>query len=465
MEPRTLAYVAEACEASLVTGAPGTLATGICTDSRKVRAGDLFVALKGERFDAHDFLKEVSAVAAAVLIEPGKCGAVQAGCARIEAPSPREALGRLAAAYRRDFPIPVFAVAGSNGKTTTKDILATVLRQKFVTLSSEASFNNDVGVPWTLLQLSPTHQQAVVEVGTNHPGELAALVRMAQPRYGVLTSIGAEHLEFFGDLEGVAREEGSLAELLPSDGTLFLNGDSEWSARIAGRASAPVVLAGAGESNQWRTHRFRLDGKGVYFTVECPRPEYRGEYRINLLGRHQAINAVLVVAAAAHLGLTKAEIQSGLDQVKPAKMRLQLWDTPSGVRILDDVYNANLDSMRVALETLQHLACKGRRIAVLGDMAELGSASEGAHREVGRCAARLGVGQLFAVGTRAGELAEGAREAGLNRVFELGEVESAIGALKRFVKSGDLVLLKASRASRFERICAALRGTEGGKGN
>jgi UDP-N-acetylmuramoyl-tripeptide--D-alanyl-D-alanine ligase len=438
------------------------VATGLSLDSRKVRSGDLFVALAGERFDAHAFLPEVSTVAAAVIIQRGKGAAVKPGCACIEVCDPRAALGKLAAAYRRDFPIPVFAVAGSNGKTTTKDILAAVLRVKFPTLASEASFNNDVGVPWTLLQLTGKDRQAVLELGTNHPGELAPLVRMAQPQYGIITNIGAEHLEFFHDLEGVANEEGFLAELLPGAGMLFLNGDTQWSARIAARALATVVLCGLAEGNHWRAHRLRLDGKGVYFTVECPRPEYRGEYRIGIIGRHQAANAVLAVAAAAHLGLTKAEIQAGLEQVKPVKMRLQIWETTGGVRILEDVYNANLDSMRAALETLQSLACKGRRIAVLGDMAELGGASEGMHLEVGREAARSGIGQLFAVGARAGELARGAREAGLSRVLELNEVESAIGAIKGFVKPGDLVLVKASRAARFERISAALRGAEGG---
>jgi len=465
MESRSLSYLAAACQGTLCGGAPAATVTGVSTDSRTVRRGDLLVALKGERFDGHEFLAQVSGIAAAVLIEAGRGGAVQVGCARIEVNDPRVALGKLAAAYRQDFSVPIFAVAGSNGKTTTKEILAAVLRQKFNTLASEASFNNDVGVPWTLLQLTGSHQQAVVELGTNHPGELAHLIRMTQPQFGLLTTIGAEHLEFFHNLEGVAQEEGMLAELLPSAGALFLNGDTEWAPRIVARSSAPVVLAGLAERNEWRAHRLRLDGKGVYFTVECPRAEHRGEYRIGLLGKHQAANAVLAVAAAASLGLSKAEIQSGLDQVKPAKMRLQLWEGPSGVRILEDVYNANLDSMRAALETLQNLTCKGRRIAVLGDMAELGAGSDGAHRELGRCAARLGVGQLFAIGLRAGVVAQGAREAGLNRVLELQEVEPAIGAIKGFVKTGDLVLVKASRSSRFERISAALRGTEGGRSN
>lgn len=464
MESRSLTYIAAGCGGRLLGGNPGAVATGVCIDSRKVRAGDVFVALKGDRFDAHDFLQEVSGVAAAVVIEEGRGERVREGCARIEVPNPREALGRLGAVYRQDFAVPLFVVAGSNGKTTTKEILATVLRSKFATLSSKESFNNDVGVPWTLLQLGESHQQAVVEVGTNHPGELAPLVRMAAPRYGVLTSIGSEHLEFFKDLDGVAREEGMLAELLPASGALFLNGDSEWSARIAARSTAPVVLAGLEDGNQWRAHRIRVDGKGVYFTVECPLAEYRGEYRINLLGRHQAANAVLAVAAAAHVGLSKAEIRTGLEAVQAPRLRLQIWESPGGVRVLEDVYNANLDSMKVALETLNSLPCKGRRIAVLGDMAELGQASEGAHREVGRLAARLGVGQLFAVGSRAAEIAHGAREEGLGRVLELSEIESAAVAIKGFVKSGDLVLVKASRASRFERISMALRGLEGEKG-
>jgi UDP-N-acetylmuramoyl-tripeptide--D-alanyl-D-alanine ligase len=212
-------------------------------------------------------------------------------CAVLTVDDTRAALGRLAAAYRRLFNLPVIAVGGSNGKTTVKELIASVLRQKLATLWSEASFNNDIGVPMTLLRLDKSHQAAVLEAGTNHPGELAPLVKMIQPKYGVLTNIGREHLEFFGDLAGVAEEEGSLAELLPAEGRLFINGDSEWTELITRRTRATVVRVGLGEKNDWRGRGLRLDKNGVTFRVETPKAEYSGEYRVNLLGRHQVLRS------------------------------------------------------------------------------------------------------------------------------------------------------------------------------
>ena len=446
-------------------GSPSSLVNGLSTDSRQVQAGELFFAIKGDRFDGHDFLDEVVRKGvAAMVIERGRLPAVLPNCAVIAVEDTRRALGRLGAAYRREFTLPVVAVGGSNGKTTTKELIAAVLSQKLATLWSEASFNNDIGVPLSLLGLHENHEVAVLEVGTNHPGELAPLVKMIQPRFGVLTNIGREHLEFFGDVAGVAVEEGWLAELLPTEGKLFVNGDSEWADRIAERTRATVVRVGFGERNDWRVRRLRLDKQGATFHVQSPHAEFDGEYRSNLLGRHQVVNALYGLAIGAELGLNRVEIQRGLGACEPAKMRLQLWEV-GGVRVLDDAYNANADSMLAALQVLKELPCRGRRVAVLGDMAELGAHSEAAHVEVGRWAAELGVGQLFAVGSMAATLARGAREAGLMRVIELSDVEAAAAAVKTFLKPGDVVLLKASRATRLERVATVLRANGNGKKN
>jgi len=444
-------------------GSPASLVSGLSTDSRQARAGEVFLAISGERFDGHDYLEHVAKKGvAAVVVQRQRPPATPLGCAVIAVDDTRRALGRLGAAYRKEFTLPVVAVGGSNGKTTTKELIAAVLRQRLATLWSEASFNNDIGVPLTLLRLERKHEAAVLEAGTNHPGELAPLVNMIEPRYGVITNIGREHLEFFGDVAGVADEEGCLAELLPAEGKLFVNEDDEWTGRIAERTRATVVRVGFADDNDWRVRRLRTDKQGVTFHVNAPRVEFDGEYRINLLGRHQVVNALFAVAIGAELGLDRAQIQRGLAECAPAKMRLQLWEV-GGVRVLDDAYNANADSMLAALQVLKELPCKGRRVAVLGDMAELGVHSEAAHVEVGRRAAELGVGQLFAIGNMAGTLAQGAREGGLTRVIELPDVEAAASAVKTFLKAGDVVLLKASRATRLERITAVLRGNGNGK--
>jgi UDP-N-acetylmuramoyl-tripeptide--D-alanyl-D-alanine ligase len=465
VETRDLAFVVSACGGELIRGSLATPFQRVNTDSRSAQGGDLFIALPGERFDGHNFVGEVARQGvAAVVVERGRKIDPLPGCAVVRVDDTRKAFGQIAKRYRADFSVPMIAVGGSNGKTSTKELVAAVLKQKFAALWSEASFNNDVGVPATLLRLEHSHQVAVLEVGTNHPGELRPLLEMIQPQWGVITNIGREHLEFFGDLKGVAAEEGTLAEVLPAEGRLFLNGDNEWTDELARRSHAPVVRVGFGESNDWRALDLRLEQQGMRFRVKSPRAEFDREYQINLLGRHQVANSMFALALGAELGLKGDEMERGLAECQPAKMRLQVWEW-SGVRVLDDAYNANADSMIAALQVLQELPCKGRRVAVLGDMGELGDHSESAHAEVGRRAAELGVGQLIAVGKMAGVMAAAARQAGLTRVIELAEVEAAVPALKSFLKAGDTVLLKASRASRLERITQALRAADPGKKN
>jgi UDP-N-acetylmuramoyl-tripeptide--D-alanyl-D-alanine ligase len=461
MEARSLTYLAAACGGELV-GATGTeRVQRISTDSRTTQTGDLFIALKGERFDAHEFLGQVAERGVtALLIEQSqreKLSALKISVPAILVADTKAALGKIAATYRRDFAVPVVAVAGSNGKTTTKELLASILAQRFRTVHSEASFNNDIGVPLTLLKLDAKTEAAVLEVGTNHPGELAPLVRIIAPQTGVITSIGREHLEFFGDVQGVADEEGWLAELLPANGTLFVNGDSPEIHRIIARARAQVVMVGAGERNEWRLVDYRMDDTGGSFTVAAPESRYAGKYRVNLLGQHQAINALLAVAVGASLGLSREEIEVGLVSCPPPKMRLQVW-VQDGVRILDDSYNANADSMAAALQTLSSFPNAVRRIAVLGDMAELGETSAAAHTEIGQRAAASGLAHLFAVGKRSGLIADAARNAGLNAVSEFTDVAAGAQAVKEFVRAGDCVLVKASRSTRLERISATLRG-------
>jgi UDP-N-acetylmuramoyl-tripeptide--D-alanyl-D-alanine ligase len=273
---------------------------------------------------------------------------------------------------------------------------------------------------------------------------------------GVLTNVGREHLEFFGDLAGVAREEGWLAELLPPSGKLFLNGDNEWTPEIAKRARAGVVKVGFGQGNDWRASQVRVGEDGVRFEVESPKSAYSGEYRLRLLGRHQVSNALLALAAGTELGVSPQQARIGLAECAPQKMRLQIWEA-NGVRILDDAYNANADSMLAALQTLHDFPCNGRRVAVLGDMAELGEHSVEAHREIGRRSAELGLDRLVAVGRFARETVKAAQAAGLSEVNEFADVPSAMAAVKDLVRAGDVILLKASRTTGLEKIVAALR--------
>ena len=456
MSPTPLELLAGDCRGELRGDARGVLVRRVCTDSRAVRPGDLFVCLRGPNFDGHQFAADaVRRGAVAVVADEELWGVGDGQRAVLRVGEAREALGRLAWAHRRRHSIPVVAVAGSNGKTTTKELAAAVLRRRFHTVASAASFNNDVGLPLTLLELDATHEAAVVEVGTNHPGELAALLRMAGPTHGVLTRLGREHLEFFGSFDGVVEEEGALAEHLPADGTLFLVGDSAGAERVRQRARSRVVRVGWSPENDWVCLAASVSDEGTGFEVRAPVPGRSGEYALRLLGRHQVENAMLVLALGSELGLPRDELAAGLCACLPAAHRLQL-ATAGTVRILDDSYNANADSMRAALVTLRDLDCVGRRIAVLGDMGELGEHTASAHEETGRHAAAAGVDCLYAVGQWAPVLAAGARGAGLGTVRECADAAEAGEALLDELQPGDLVLVKASRRMRLDVVVALL---------
>lgn len=456
MEPRTLQYWAAACGGELRQGSPSLMARHVVTDSRKVGPGDLFVALKGERFDAHDFLPDVARLGAAgAVVARSRLADVPAGFPVIVVEDPRRAFGEMGAFYRREFDLPLVCVGGSNGKTTTKELVAAVLGSLGPVLKSDASHNNDVGVPGTLLRLNLQHRVGVLEVGTNHPGELAPLVRLVAPRIGVLTSIGREHLEFFGDVSGVVREEGWLAELLPPaerGGVLILDGESPWTGDLVQRARARVVRVGWRETQDWSAEVLAMDWSGTAFRVRTDRPGWSGDYVLNLPGRHSVPNALYALAVAAELGVDPAAARDGLAVFQPMPGRLNV-RASAGVHILDDSYNANADSMRAALQTLSDLPCTGRRVVVLGDMAELGPHSESAHEEVGIFAAEKGMDAVWTLGRYA---AITARAAGpdVGRAFP--DLGTAAAALVQTLRAGDAVLVKASRSSGLDRLVEIL---------
>lgn len=456
METRNLQELAAACGGELRGGLPTLQVRRVTTDSRDARPGDLFLALSGERFDGHDFLPTaVAQGVTAAVIARSRMSTLPATLPGILVDDPRAALGRIAAAYRRDFDVPVVCVGGSNGKTTTKELIGAVLSAAFPTLKSTASFNNNIGVPATLLRLESRHRAAVLEAGTNHPGELAPLIRLIAPRLGVITSIGREHLEFFGSLEGVVNEEGWLAELLPSaedGGVLFLPGSMPEAPALVRRTRARVVQVGLTEGNNWQAGIRAMDWSGTTFSVRCEDAAWNGEYTMILPGRHSVVNALLALAVARELGLDPTLAREGLAAFQPAPQRLSLV-AGAGVHLLDDTYNANADSVLAALQTLSDLPCAGRRVAVLGEMAELGEHAEAAHAEVGRAAARLGIDAVFAVGRNA---AVTAAAAGVGRGRTYADVGAAAAAVIHHVRPGDAVLIKASRSARLERLVAAL---------
>jgi len=456
MEPKTLQELASACRGELRAGASAPRVRRVTTDSRDAGPGDLFVALTGERFDGHDFLAAAAASGVtAVLVARARAGDVPAPLPAIVVDDPRRAYGEMAGAYRREFDLPVICVAGSNGKTTTKELLAAVLGAAFPVLKSAASYNNDVGVPATLLRLERRHRAAVLEAGTNHPGELAPLIRLMAPRLGVLTSIGREHLEFFGNLDGVVAEEGWLAELLPpaeDGGVLVLPATMARAEDLIRRTRARVVRVGPGAGSDWQAGIRAMDWSGTTFAVRAADTAWNGEYTMVLPGRHSVGNALLALAVARELGMDPLAAREGLAAFQPAPQRLSPL-AAAGVHVLDDTYNANADSMSAALQTLADLPCDGRRVAVLGDMAELGEETEAAHAEAGRAAARLEIDSVVAVG-RHGPVTAAA--AGTDRGRAYATIGEAAAAVIHTLQPGDAVLVKASRSSRLERLVSAI---------
>lgn len=434
----------------------------LCTDSRDVRAGDLFLALAGERFDGHRF--------AASALRRGALGAlVQSGtkleprpAARawlLEVPDTLRAYQDLAAYHRERFAIPVVAVTGSNGKTTTKDMIADVLTQRWRTLKTEGNLNNRIGVPQTLLRLQARHRAAVIEMGVDRPGQTTRLCEIARPTVGIITNVGPDHLEFFGTLETSARAKGELIDFIPPDGALVLNVDDDFYGALASRASGRVVAFGLSDRAQVRAvdvkhdprrgMRFRLVLRGGPRGVRVTLPAH---------GLHNLSNALGAAAVGHALGLGAAAIAKGLARFKPAAMRSQVLSV-HGVRIVDDCYNANPASMLVAIDLLVSLGGSGRRIAVLGDMLELGPRAPALHREVGAHVAQRRVSDLIVTGALGRVIAEGARAAGMraDRIHEEADARDAGLLAARLAGKGDVVLVKASRAMRLETVVEALR--------
>ena len=437
----------------------------VVTDSRLVRKGDVFIAFHGDRFDGHAFVtKALGQGASCVIVQEDY--RLTPSPKRAEIPillwvrNTLEAYQRLATHYRNRFRIPVIAITGSNGKTTTKEMVAHVVAQRWRTLKTEGNLNNRIGVPQTLFHLAPRHQAAIIEMGVDQQGQTTRLCEIARPTMGVITNIGPDHLEFFGSMEGSAQAKAELLDHLPSDGAVVLNADDEYFEYLASRAQCRVVAFGRSPRADVRAVNVRTDEKGgTSFGLVLPGKSRQPEVRIRAQGWHNVSNALAAAAIGLLLGLPGTVIAEGLAKFRPAAMRSQI-STSHGVQVINDCYNANPASMKAAIELLAELGRGKRSIAVLGDMLELGAGSKQMHHEVGAFVAGKSIDQLLACGFLGRELAEGARRAGMptNRVIELPDAAAAGTHLTSMVRYGDVVLVKASRGMRMEQVVDALVG-------
>jgi UDP-N-acetylmuramoyl-tripeptide--D-alanyl-D-alanine ligase len=426
--------------------------TGVSIDSRTIRAGMVFFALKGPRFDGRGFVPaafEKGALAA--VVEEGRSGEIgpSAGGLLIPVADALKALQDLASLYRKQLAFPFIAVTGTNGKTTTKDMIAAVLRTKFRTAKTEGNLNNAIGVPLSLCACDNSHEAAVLEMGTNHPGEIRRLCEIARPTHGVLTNIGLAHLEFLGDIDGVAAEKSDLLRGLGEGGTAFLNGDD---ARVASMKSiAPrTLIFGFGEGCDVSGRILKTEPSGaVLFEVEDRK------FRINVPGMHNASNALAAVAVGKTFGVPWDSIQDALERFSPPEHRTRV-TTIAGVRIVDDSYNANPSSVEQAVLMLKSMPSLKRRAVVLGDMLELGGRSEAEHRRIGGLIADVRPNAFFSTGEAMAAAADEARGRGMRNAFHFGSRPELSAALKGWVREGDGVLFKGSRGSAMDETVDAL---------
>jgi UDP-N-acetylmuramoyl-tripeptide--D-alanyl-D-alanine ligase len=450
----TVQDIVRATQGALVGGDLAVPVTGVSIDSRSIAVGEAFFAIKGHRLDGHAYLADAAGRGAACLVVHELPDDVPPNVPLVLVPDTTRALGRLAAWHRARFSLPVVAVTGSNGKTTTKELIAAVLGTRWNTLKPEGSFNNQWGLPLTLLGLGPEHGALVVELGTNQPGEIAALAALAAPTVGVVTVVAAVHTEFLGSLEGVRDEKAGLVRALPPSGVAVLNADDARVADMARDTRARVLTYGVARAADVRARPEVTDGPdGLAFTVE--HAGQRQRIALPLSGRHNVVNALAAAGAGVALGFSLAEIAAGLAATHPVKGRC-VWRTAGGIRLLDDTYNANPASVRAALDTAVAHRGGSRVVAVLGDMLELGAIAEEAHREMGRHAAGVGVDTVVGMGRHARALVEAARAAGVADARHTETFEDTVALLVKELIPGDLVLVKGSRGMRMERVVDAL---------
>ncbi|HEV7606865.1 MAG TPA: UDP-N-acetylmuramoyl-tripeptide--D-alanyl-D-alanine ligase [Steroidobacteraceae bacterium] len=446
---RTLAQFAQSCGGSLVGADRGY--TGVSTDTRTLKTGELFVALRGPRFNANDFVLAAEAAGAAGAVVDTR---VERSLPQIVVRDTQAALTTSAAAWRAGFSPAVVGVAGSNGKTTVKEMIAAILARVGKTLATRGNLNNHIGVPLTLHRLDAADRYAVVEIGANRAGEVADLVKLARPTVGLITNAGAEHLEGFGSLEGVARAEGEMVAGLDPAATAVINADDEFAPLWRELARGRVITFGVANPADFSASDLHtaIDGAGFVTRFKLRGPQGVMPVELHLAGAHNVLNALCAAAAASAAGASLDDVRSGLATMRPVPGRLQFKTAPSGAWIVDDSYNANPSSMKAGIEVLASV--DARRWLVMGDMGELGSVADASHGEIGRFARNHRIDRLFAIG-KLSQLAVEAFGSGGEWFSDTDALTRAVNAeLTREV----CVLVKGSRMNRLERVVEALVG-------
>ena len=452
----TLKEVITAAGATLISGGRDAVFRGICTDSRLLISGNLFVALRGDNFDGHDFAQKALDLGAAgvVISDAGKIDLKETGnAAVIKVADTLSALGDFAHYWRSKFSVPVFGLTGSSGKTTTKEMMAAIIGRQKNILKTEGNLNNLIGLPQTIFRLSSAHEAAILEMGTNAPGEIKRLTQIAAPDFGLITNIGPAHLAKLGSIEGVRREKGDLFAYMDKNGTAVVNLDDE-NIRIISDAwkGRRVTFSMISDADVRLAKMEKSGARGMILKLVVASKEYKAEMKI--AGTHNVYNALAAAAAALALDIDVENILAGLAAFTPVAGRMQVTKLKNGAYLIDDSYNANPASMREALMTLKDMKSGHAGYAFLGDMLELGDAAAEMHRKIGMLAAVTGVNTLFLQGEFSQVTAAGAAEGGLpdDKIIFLSDPERAALNLKKILKKGDWILVKGSRRMKMEKI-------------
>lgn len=462
MKPVTLKEIAEVTGGEIIRGDPRCVLNSVSTDTRKIKKGDLFFAFSGERYDAHDFLEQAALAGAGGLVVEREVK-FPPGVPVIKVAGTHAAFQALAAYNRERCGATVVGITGSTGKTTTKDMVASVLETRLPTLKTEGNLNNEIGLPLTLLAMDDTCKAAVVEMAMRGPGEIDLLCRIARPAGAVITNIGETHLELLGTISNIAAAKGEILEHIPPEGFALLNVESPYIQREAGRCRGKVIFFGVGQSADIRAENIKQIGGGSLFSAVIDGTSH--EFFLPVPGRHNVINALAAIGVGLEMGLDIEDISKGLAAVSLTGMRLEVIEA-GGLKIINDAYNASPASTRAALQVLIETAGGRRTVAVLGNMLELGPRTVSGHREVGETAAFLGVDYLLTVGDLAAWIAEGAAGAGLpgQRIFRCDDNAGAVKVLDELLQFGDVVLVKGSRGMKMEQIVQHLLESRGGVG-
>jgi len=435
--------------------------TNVSIDSREISEGECFVALRGAHFDGRDFVNEAVSKKAALIVTSEEIS-VPEGTGVISVKDPVQALGDIAAAWRQRFNVPVVAITGSNGKSTTKQMTAATLKPLGNVLKTEGNYNNLIGLPLTVLRWTPIHNVAVLEMGMNAPGEITRLAQIAKPDVGVITNVSSAHLEFLHSIENVAKAKGELFDNMGDDATMIINLEDPWVMKLAKKHKKRSYTFGMQNDADIRFGRMESrELESIDMTIYIEGKEYA--IHLAVPGTHNVMNAMAALAVSRVLGVDPEAAIEGLEQFEPMAMRMERVQLSSGVQLINDCYNANPLSVKEALRTVSGAKRAGRFVAILGDMLELGENAPECHRDIGAAAAEHKVDRLFIFGPHAPYVAEGAKGKGLSDdcLSEYSNMELLKKDVLDYVETGDIILVKGSRGMQMERVIEHLKDEMG----